>query len=448
MSIGSNLSLKLAAILLLGFILLQALIWAAMALPAGGSDRRPFNLPRPGELRTMVDTLEATPAARRGALVELLNGSLYTVRVLGAAPRPPLGRRQGLDTLQRSYAAALPGRAVNVDGRRPLIGGFRERPRVSRFLAPIRVTVALRDGTVLVVNSRPSAVVRAYLRERSMLGAMGGIAVLGVLMLAVRQTTRPLVDLSRGVRHFASDLAAPDVPVRGSRELRELSGAFNEMKTRIGDLVAERTRMLAGIAHDMRTYLTRLRLRAEFIDDPGQRARAAADLDEMAALLDDTLLFARRDAERERTPERIALPEELAAFAALREEMGDPVTLAPVPDLAISAERIAFRRMLANLVDNAVRHGAQVRIAAHGEDEGEGVVIAVEDDGPGIPADALARLGEPFGRLDPSRDRQTGGAGLGLAIVRALADREGATVTFANRAEGGLVAALHFPARA
>src|SRR3546814_3827345 len=110
----------------------------------------------------------------------------------------------------------------------------------------------------------------------------------------------------------------------------------------------------------------------------------------MAALLDDTLLFARRDAERERTPERIALPDELAAFAALREEMGDPVTLAPVPDLAISAERIAFRRMLANLIDNAVRHGAHVRIAAHGEDEG--VVIAVEDDGPGIPADALTRL--------------------------------------------------------
>lgn len=442
MSIGSNLSLKIAAILLGGFVLLQTLVWVAMTFP-GGNERRLYNLPRPDELRTMVAIVETTPRAHRERLIRLLNGSLYTVRLVAAPPPEPASRREGLDTIERDYAKALPGHQVDVSGRRPLFGGlFQGRPRLSRFLAPVMLSVRLRDGETLLIGSQPSAEVRAYLRERSLLGALGGLLVLGVLLLAVRQTTRPLVRLSRGVRDFASNLSAPDVPVRGSSELRDLAGAFNEMKARIGDLVAERTRILAGIAHDMRTYLTRLRLRAEFIEDGDQRDRAIADLDEMSALLDDTLIFAERDSRAERPSQVIDLQQELAAIVDLRVEMGQDVSLAPMAAAAIKAEPLAFRRMIANLIDNAVRHGGSALLTAR--KDGDRIILEIEDKGPGVPADALSRLGEPFGRLDPSRDRATGGAGLGLTIVKALAEREQATVAFANRAGGGFVASLSF----
>lgn len=444
MIIGSNLSLRITALLLGGFVLLQALIWLVTALPSQGDDQRPYNLPLPTEARTMVDALESAPPARRAALVSAFNGSLYSVQILRERPTVPVTQREGLDLLRVDYAAALPGRDIGLTGRRPLFGNMVGTPPwTGRFYAPITLTVPLRDGDLMVIDSQPSTVIRAYLRQRASLGAAGGLLVLAALALAVRQATRPLVRLSAGVRRFAADLDTPDLPVTGSREMRDLSAAFNDMKARIGGLMAERTRMLAGIAHDMRTYLTRMRLRAEFIDDAEQRAKAVADLDEMAALLDDTLLFAKRDAGAAPQARQIALAPELAAIVALRADMGDAVTLAPVPaNLMIEAAPIALRRMLANLIDNGVRHGEQVSVAAAADDRT--VTISVADDGPGVPPETLARLGEPFGRLDSSRNRETGGAGLGLAIVRALADREGATVRFANRQEGGFIAAICF----
>lgn len=444
MTIGSNLSLKIAAILLGGFILLQMLVWTVLALPGRGDARQPYNLPRPAQLRTMVELVETTPPSGRPALLGLLNSSLYTVRLLPVVPPQPATRRAGLEDIEARYEAVMGGHDVELSGRRPLIGRMMgERPWAGRFFAPITVTVPIRSGGVLVVDSRPSPVVRTWLRERAFLGALGGLIMLLILWLAVRQTTRPLVRLSRGVRRFSSDLTMPDLPVTGPRDIRELSAAFNEMKGQIAALIGERTRMLAGIAHDMRTYLTRLRLRAEFIADDGQREKAAADLAEMAMLLDDTLLFARRDAASAPDPVRINLAPELEAMVAIRREMGQPVTL----DLggvtpAIMADRMALRRIVSNLVDNGVRHGGAAHIVVRGE--AHRVVVAVSDDGPGVPVAALARLGEPFGRLDPSRDRETGGAGLGLAIVRALAEREGAAVSFANREPRGFIATIAF----
>jgi signal transduction histidine kinase len=444
MTIGSNLSFKIAAILILGFVLFQALILAMMALPADGGERQRYNLPQPMQFRTMVETIEAAPPARRAALIDLFDGSLYSVRLAQTAPPAPATRRAGLDALERRYEAALPGHAVDISGRRPLLGGILgEGRRGGRFFKPVTLSVSVRGGGVLVVDSRPSAIVRARLRERALIGVLGGLAILLVLLLAVRQATRPLVRLATGVRRFSSDLTTPDVPVDGSREMRELSLAFNEMKAQIGVLMAERTRMLAGIAHDMRTYLTRLRLRVDFIDDPAQRAKAGADLDELSALLDDTLLFARRDTGAAPAPVCVDLAMELIALGELRREMGEAVDIAPMPALAVAFDRTALRRMLANLVDNGIRHGGQVRIAAH--TEGGWAVVTVQDYGLGVPDAALPRLGEPFGRLDPSRDRETGGAGLGLAIVRALAEREGATVEFANGSAGGLIVTLRFP---
>jgi signal transduction histidine kinase len=277
------------------------------------------------------------------------------------------------------------------------------------------------------------------------MGALGGLLLLAILTAAVRRATKPLVRLSAGVRRFGSELDAPDVPVEGAREMRELASAYNDMKRRIADLVGERTRILAAVAHDMRTYITRLRLRADFIDDPEQRRKAASDLQEMSAMLDDTLLFARQDASNGPEPMHLDIDAEIEAVVAVRREMEETVWFdAGAKGAAVRLSPLALRRILANLIDNGLRHGTAVSLST--TREGETVEIRVSDNGPGVPSAALARLGEPFGRLDPSRDRTTGGVGLGLAIVRALAERSGGTVRFANQDGGGLLVCLSFPA--
>lgn len=442
MTIGSNLSLRLAAILLVGFILLQLLV--AVVLPSSDDARRPYNLPRPEDAAAIANALDRTPEGERARLVEALDGALYSIK-LDPAPPAPGRRADDLRDLEASYGTAMPRRQVNVDGRRPRLGrwiGPAARP--ARFFAPIRVTIGLNGGGVLLITSQPSEAARAYLQGRAVIGASGGLVLLVALMLAVRQTTRPLSRLSRGVRRFAGNLDTPDLPVSGPREVRELATAFNDMKAQIRALIDERTRVLAAIAHDLRTYLTRLRLRAEFIDDPDHRNRAVRDLDEMTTLINDTLQLADRNSAPPSHPEQMGVALALAETVDAHRELGESVTLAPVPDdLAIAATPLALRRILDNLIANGLRHGDTVSVSAHAA--GEMVDIVVEDNGLGVPADALASLGIPFQRFDPSRSRETGGAGLGLAIVRALAARDQAEVIFAQGSSAGLRVTIRYP---
>jgi signal transduction histidine kinase len=443
MTLGSNLSLRIIAILLGGFVLLQVTVFALTTFPGAGGTIGPEDLPRPAALAAMVRTMESTPADQRPALLDAFNGSLYTVSVASSIAT---GGRDDLSdsALAQTYRQTLDGRSVALSGRKPLLRAFGRRSLwPGRILSPLTLAIGLRTGGTLVVDSRPSALVRTFLNRRAFLGASGGLIVLIGLVLAIRQTTRPLSRLSQNIRAFAGKSDAPSLPMEGSREMRELAQAYNEMKERIAGLIAERTRILAAVAHDMRTYLTRLRLRVEFIDDETQRSRATADLGEMSALLDDTLLFA--GDETAGTPlQWLDLAEELENIVATRCETGDAVRLGIAAGrIATRANRIALRRMLANLIDNGLRHGNRVELAAGVTPEG--AIVEVRDDGPGVPPQELARLGMPFQRLDPSRDRQTGGAGLGLAIVRALATRQGALVQFANQAPRGFVARIVFP---
>jgi signal transduction histidine kinase len=348
-------------------------------------------------------------------------------------------------SIGRIYSSGMPGRRLSVTGR---VARF---PRLARLNPwpgwisnPLAVHVALSGNspTMLSIESQPSESVLVVLRQRAALLGLGGIAALVALAFAVRATTRPIVRLARDIRTYRGEPASPDLVAVGSPELRDLAQAYNEMKGRIAELIAERTRVLAAIAHDMRTYITRIRLRAEFIDDVGQRERAVRDLDEMAALLDDTLLLARAEARVDKSRRRLDLAAELRRMVEIRREMGDTVSLSlAVEQAPVVAAPLAIRRILSNLVDNALRHGTQVVLTLC-EDDGRWR-IDVKDDGPGVPDDRLGSLGEPFGRIDPSRDRSAGGgAGLGLAIVRALVAAEEGRISFANRGDGGFVVSI------
>lgn len=442
-----NLGARLATILLAGFAALQLVIVALVAWPVDG--RSPlFELPLPEETAAMVRALEATPPAARPLVVKALNTSTVTVRLADAFPPQGPGQRESpaFERMFADYSPALAGRPFRVDRRlrpgRRLVGLLVGHPQ-----APLRLSVALRGGGVLVIERRAPLAVRTYIARAALMGGSVALTLALVLGLAVRQTTRPVSELARAVRRFTPEAEPHPLPETGPREIRDLAAAFNEMRGRIRALVGDRTRILAAVAHDLRTYLTRLRLRAEFIDDPDQRARASRDLDEMSALLDDTLLFAKDAAAPGPAAEPFDAAEEVAAFIAVRRELGEPVEDRPGPaggPTVVRCSRMALRRILANLADNAIRYGEAARLSVRAESGG--VEIRVDDHGPGIPPAAIARITEPFERLEASRGRATGGSGLGLAIVRALAEGQGGRLTLVNRKVGGLSARVWLPA--
>lgn len=444
MLISPNLTLRITAILLGGFVAVQIMLLASLSWLGWADAQRPYNLPLPHQVAAMADALDLGGSNSRSGLLTAFNDSLYQVRLASDAAAPSSADEE-LARLRGAYGAALSGREVSLSGEQPWLRRlFGNRPRPALVVAPVALSVRLANGQWMVIESRPSPLINRYMRRRAIWGALAAAILLAILLVAVRQTTKPLVQLSLGVRDFTNDLDAPDIPVTGPREIRAVAEALNDMKARIAVLIEQRTRVLAAIAHDMRTYLTRLRLRAEFIEDPGQRERAASDLHEMSMLLDDTLLLATQGGE---APEPVLLDvaNELIALATEHSEAGTAFELRCALDrMVVRARRIGFRRILSNLIDNGRRYGNHVSVTA--QRSGAVIRIEVQDDGPGVPEDALPTLGEPFQRLDPSRDRETGGAGLGLAIVRALAARDRADVRFTNTEAGGLCVTLSYPA--
>ncbi|MBS1227294.1 MAG: histidine kinase [Proteobacteria bacterium] len=266
--------------------------------------------------------------------------------------------------------------------------------------------------------------------------------VSAVAMIAVRQATRPLQQLAQAADTLGRDLDAPPLAETGPAETRRAAQAFNRMQARIKRLVDERARALAAVSHDLRTPLTRLRLRTELVGDEPLREQMAADLDSMAAMIDATLDYLRglQDSEALRKIDINALLQSLAEDAAV---LGKTISVAGVAQAPYRGQLSALRRALQNLIDNAIKygHGATIRI----EDDQDSLRLIVEDDGPGIPPAELARVTEPYYRPDASRSRETGGVGLGLSIARDIALLHGGELQLANRQQGGLCATLVLP---
>jgi len=447
---ADSLVVRIGVVFLVGALALQLAVLIVVFWP-GGAGRPMFLMASPQEAAAMATAVEAVQPSLRPTIVQALNSGPMVVRL---EPVPPGVRTGGspdeaprLKRIFAHYGLALEGRPFWVQTR---AGANVRTGRNETVVAagPVRLVVQLRTGQALVIE-RTTPAVRRFVNRAALIGASAFVILTLVLLVSLQQTAGPVAGLARAARQFAKDLSTPDLPVRGAREIKDLSTAFNEMKGTIRALIDDRTRMLAAIAHDMRTYLTRLRLRAEFIDDPDQRARAIADLDEMAMLLDDTLTYA-RDVTVSGAPRRLAVDvaAEARAMAQARQGMGQGVAADIGEGVTLMAfcAPLALRRMLDNLVDNAVRYaaGATLRTSSRA---GE-IVLAIEDDGPGVPAEALVRLTEPFERLDSSRGRQTGGSGLGLAIVKGLAESQGGSLIIENRAEGGLRAEIRLPAAA
>lgn len=273
------------------------------------------------------------------------------------------------------------------------------------------------------------------------------LAAAVLTLWAVRRLTAPVRTLAAAAEALGRDVNAPPLPEAGPTELATAAIAFNTMATRIRRFVQDRTELLTAIGHDLRTPITRLKLRAEFIDDDDQRNKILADLEELEAMVSATLAFG-RDARATEPVTPLDLAELLRTVlddaGDARPDLLDKLQYEGPAHLTVQARSLSLKRALVNLVSNAVNYGGAARVTLKPPADGF-VQVLVEDAGPGIPPTELDRVFEPFHRGEPSRNRETGGVGLGLPIARNILRAHGGDITLANRPSGGVRATVMLP---
>lgn len=381
----------------------------------------------------IVELLEtATPEERRKLLTALSDRRL-SIRLLLDSP-------QGAEWDPPGSMDEDAGRHLLRLAPRPVLMRYGDAPSGERHGRPrIVIAVGLENGGWAEFSVRPGYWPRAG--PLIWLGVVALLVVLG-LVWGAHRTTRPLRRFAEAADRLGLDANPPPLPERGPRELRNATRAFNRMTARIRRLVDDRTLMLAAVSHDLKTMLTRLRLRAEFIEDGEQKEKAAADLDEMQAMLEATLSFARDDAADER-PVAVDLAAMLQSLAADLADAGRAAAYEGPDRLTLRGRPVALRRVFENLLDNALRYGGEAAVSlrqADGRAE-----VRIEDRGPGIPAALRERVFDPFFRVEASRSRDTGGSGLGLAVVRAVVQRHDGEIALEDRPGGGLRARVMLP---
>jgi signal transduction histidine kinase len=386
--------------------------------------------PPPEQLAALAQLIERTPAAERPLVVAAVESDTLTILLepggdVGASSARPI-LHIGERTLD-AYRAALDGRAVGV----LLIDGRRGRPDAMVF------RIALRTGETLVVQARSALLVTRLGLPIGLGAGLFGTVIALLALYVMQREAKPLARLVAAIDRI--DLAGPPTLLpearRSAPEIRALVDAFNRLQTRLSQLLKARLAMLGGISHDVRTFATRLRLRVDRIPDGPERARAVADIADMIRLLDDALLASRAGV-GELAQELVEFERIVQIEVADGQARGAAIAFTGAgTDATILGDRLALRRIVANLIDNALKYGGRAYVGLASEDGS--AVLTIDDNGPGIPPDQRELLLEPFVRLETSRSRRTGGAGLGLAVVRSLVEAHGGTIAIADAPTGG-----------
>lgn len=321
----------------------------------------------------------------------------------------------------------VPGAAMHM-GTQP---GF-------SFVAQVR----LNDGSLVTFDSRQPAQIAGWPYRLLLSLAVLLAAVIAVSLVAVRWATRPLNALADAADELGRNIDRAPMPEKGPLEVARAARAFNTMQARLVRYIRERTAALAAMSHDLKTPVTRLRLRAELLEDGELKKKISQDLEEMESMVHATLEFMRgvESTEQAQPLDVMALLESLQADA---EEAGGQVAVKGSITRPYVGRPQALKRCLGNLIDNALKYGKRATILV--EDDKERLAIRVQDQGAGIPEAELERVFEPFYRIEGSRGRDTGGTGLGLSIARNIAQLHQGTLTLRNIKEGGLEAALTVP---
>ena len=388
----------------------NGMILQAVARSAPGSDRaRRFS--------PVADVLRRELSEQLGAGPERTRLNLLEPR------RPPM--RRPLRTLRRQLGPDSFGRS----------GG--DHFVVSPFEADLQAA----DGRWWTLRLVEGGVLSAWQGRVLLWFTLSALALAPVAYLFARRLAAPIGAFAAAAERLGRDPGAPPVTVRGSAEIETAVAAFNDMQDRLRRYVADRTTMIGAVAHDLRTPLTRLRFRIEGAPEPLRR-KMAADLDEMEQMIAATMAFV-RDTAQPAQRRRLELSSLVEAVADEMAETGMDVHAEPGRPVVVDGDPVALRRLVANLIENAVKFGARARARVYADEQS--AVVEVDDDGPGVPDAQREQVFEPFHRGEPSRSRQTGGAGLGLAVVRSIARAHGGDAQLENRAEGGLRARARLP---
>lgn len=396
---------------------------------------------------TVVRIVEAQPVENRAAIVEAVGGAEYRLQwyagpdPIEITPRIQRNFREGLNALRRLLDE--PERRIFfLDYDNPEIRTARFYRDPARDSRAYFMGIELTDGSWLLFTAPEWRWGLPPGWRFALKFLVGTIALAASAMLMARSLVRPIEQLALGVQRFGADQRAPPIPLAGPVELRKTIEAFNAMQERIGRFVEDRTAMLAAISHDLRTPLTRMRLRAELIDDPVQQRKLFRDVDEMQGMIDAALSFFRDDfAQEPATP--FDLPELLKSIVDDYGDQGEAVDYEGPDHASHTGRPHALRRVFANLVDNAIKYGTPPSITLRmtaGEAE-----VTVRDRGQGIVEEKLEEVFQPFHRLESSRNRGTGGVGLGLTSARSIVRAHGGELTLRNHADSGLEALVVLP---
>lgn len=319
--------------------------------------------------------------------------------------------------------------------------GRREHTRM-HDLEGITISVHLRNGAWLNFQTNRFEAPPPWAGKTLQLLALLLMLVFISGLLIARRMARPMAQLADAANRFGLGQAQSTLPEKGPREVRNTIRAFNLMQERLRKHIMDRSQMLAAVSHDLRTPITTLRLRAEYIEDAEMRERTLATLAEMETILSATLGFARDEAadEKVRSTDLAALLQSLVDDHA---DLGGDVSYEGPVRSVFTCRPITLKRALNNLIDNALKYGETARVRL--SEDSSGVQILVDDTGPGIPKKDLENVFTPFFRLEASRSRETGGTGLGLSVARTIVHAHGGQLRLVNRPDGGLRAVMHLP---
>jgi len=307
----------------------------------------------------------------------------------------------------------------------------------------MRLSIALQTGQWLNVETRfhRPPLQWAWVSTVSF-GVTSAFILILALWFVLARLIGPLHNLSDAAERLGRGEEVAELEPTGPSEVRDLTVAFNRMQARLTRFVTDRTRLLAALGHDLRSPLTAIRVRAEMVEDDETRERIVSSVEEMQEMVDATLSFARGMAKTEPS-ESVDLGKFVQSLCHEMLETGSNLDLVVLEGLLTRVRATSLRRALRNVIENAVRYGSIAHVSLAEQNGTARILIA--DEGPGIAADALEKVFEPFVRLETSRSRETGGTGLGLSIAKTIIQAHGGSISLENRPEGGLIATIELP---
>lgn len=378
------------------------------------------------DVSTSVAILDRLPANERASWLSRLDRQNYRYLLnAGETGEPmssddvPMAATSIADALGEHYALT-----------------FRDIPGMQKHF---QAHLTLADGSPITIDVRPTMLPVAYWLPVVLVLQLA--LLLGCTWFAVRLAIRPLTRLARAVETLDPNAHPTPLDENGPTEVAHAAAAFNEMQKRIAEYLKERMQILAAISHDLQTPITRMKLRAEFMEDCAERDKLWSDLGEMEHLVREGVAYARSVHGATEASHRINLDAFLDSLVFDYQDMHKQVSLSGKSAVVLDTRPHALRRVLVNLVDNALKFAGAAQLEVGSTANGE-LSIKVLDNGPGIAEDELLQVMQPFYRVESSRNRGTGGTGLGLAIAQQLVVAIGGTLTLSNRPEGGLCAQI------